>query len=85
MSNKIPDREECKHLLSGLSLYVDGEAGEALCAEIEQHMAECENCRIVVDTLRKTVSLYREEISAPVPEDVRHRLYARLKLENYLD
>ncbi|MBN1284267.1 MAG: zf-HC2 domain-containing protein [Anaerolineae bacterium] len=78
------EKEECRRLLDGLSLYLDGEAEAALCAEIEAHMAECENCRIVVDTLRKTVLLYREESPAPLPSDVRRRLYAALKLEDYL-
>ncbi len=52
-----------------------------LCLEIETHMSECENCRIVVDTLRKTVVLYRTRGQAEVPDDVRSRLYAVLDLE----
>ncbi len=75
----------CRHLLEGLSAYIDGEAGVALCAEIERHLAECENCRVVVDTLRRTVLLYREEKPAPLPPGVRLRLYKALELDNFLD
>ena len=48
----------CKEMLGSLSDYIDGDLEAQLCAEIEQHMAGCGNCRLVVDTLNKTVSLY---------------------------
>ena len=76
--------DKCKRLLGALSDYVDGEAEEAICAEIERHLAECENCRIVVDTLSKTVYLYRHLEPAPLPAAVRVRLFKRLNLEKYL-
>lgn len=76
---------ECRDHLDGLSDYVDGELDPALCAEIERHMAECGDCRIVVDTLRKTISLYRNHGHEDVPEDAKARLYAVLKLDRRLD
>ena len=79
------DHEQCLKLLSSLSDYVDGSLEAMICAQIEEHMAECENCRIVVDTLRKTVSLYQMTNDAPdVPADVRERLFRRLDLDAYL-
>ena len=79
------DHQQCKQLLSSLSDYVDGELEAKFCAEIERHMAECENCRIVVDTLRKTVYLYKETAEpAEVPADVRERLFRCLDLEEFL-
>ena len=79
------EHSECKNLLISLSDYIDGEANEALCLEIERHLAGCRNCRVVVDTLRKTVSLY-QATSDPVelPAGVRERLYHTLNLENYI-
>ena len=79
------DRSACHNLLGGLSAYLDGEAEEALCQEIERHMAGCENCRVVVDTLAKTVHLYRERGHTPLPDDARKRLYAALDLADFLD
>lgn len=80
------DHEQCLRMLSSLSEYVDGTLETVICAEIEQHMAECENCRIVVDTLRKTVTLYQMTNDPPdVPEDVRERLFHRLDLDAYLN
>lgn len=76
----------CKDLLDSLSDYVDGTLGNAICQEIETHIAECSNCRIVVDTLRKTVSLYHTTADEPanVPAPVRERLYRTLHLEDYM-
>jgi anti-sigma factor RsiW len=68
-----------------LSEYVDGELDDDLCKEIENHLGECENCRIVVDTLRKTIYLYREtNESVDLPADIQQRLFQRLNLEDFL-
>ncbi len=74
----------CHDLLDGLSDYLDGEASGQLCAEIERHVANCEKCRIVVDTLRKTVTLYRQLPQPLMPPEARERLYKRLDLADYL-
>ena len=71
----------CEQVLSQLSDYIDGELEASLCAELEAHLAECPDCRVMVDTLRKTVTLYRTQAKAALPSDVEHRLYRVLKLE----
>jgi anti-sigma factor RsiW len=79
------DHETCHHLLSSLSSYVDQDLGPELCAEIERHLAGCENCRVVINTLRKTIDLYH--VTAPdteMPDSVRRRLYAGLELDDFL-
>ena len=77
--------ENCRHLLESLSDYMDGELGDELCSELERHLAGCEDCQIVVDTLRKTITLYQATSTAPsVPTDVRERLYKRLHLDDFL-
>ncbi len=78
-------REDCRHLLGCLSEYVDGTLEEQLCVELERHLADCEDCRVVVDTLHKTVYLYHQSAAkAEVPEAVRQRLYRRLNLDDIL-
>lgn len=82
------DHKNCRHLLESLSDYIDGDLEKALCEEIERHLDDCENCRIVVDTLEKTVFLYHhsaEPISPDIPLDVKERLFKRLDLEDFLD
>ena len=77
--------KHCRDLLSSLSGYVDGELPQGLCDEIEKHMSECDNCRIVVDTLRKTVYLYQTVApSEGVLPDVLHRLYHHLDLDEFI-
>nr|MBN1229020.1 zf-HC2 domain-containing protein [Anaerolineae bacterium] len=83
--NHSDKHKSCKELLGDLSLYIDGEAEADLCQEIEQHMADCENCRVVVDTLAKTVFLYHGLEHNRMPGEARRRLYKALDLSDYLD
>jgi anti-sigma factor RsiW len=75
---------DCRHLLGDLSDYVDGEASAELCAEIERHLGDCDNCRVVIDTLRQTVRLYRALPGPALPAAARERLYRSLDLGQYL-
>lgn len=79
--------EGCRHLLDSLSPYVDGDLSAELCTELERHLSGCEDCQIVVDSLRKTVYLYRVTSDEPpsVPEDVRQRLYRCLDLDEFIE
>jgi anti-sigma factor RsiW len=75
------DHSLCKQLLSQFSDYIDGELDDAVCAELEAHLADCPDCRILVDTLRKTVSLYHDQPQPELPADVQRRLFKVLRLE----
>jgi anti-sigma factor RsiW len=71
-------------MLTTLGEYVDGALTPDLCTELERHMQGCQRCRIVVDTLKKTIELYHETgEETHMPSEVRQRLYARLNLEDY--
>jgi predicted anti-sigma-YlaC factor YlaD len=79
------DHYNCKALLGSLCDYVDGCLSEELCQEIEQHLSECDDCRIVVDTLHKTIYLYKKSVEeTEVPGTVRERLFRALNIEDYL-
>jgi len=71
----------CKEILSQLSDYIDGELAACLCTELEAHLADCPDCQVMVDTLRKTIVLYRGCLPDELPSDVRTRLHAVLRLE----
>jgi len=75
------DSNGCQHLLGDLSDYLDSEVSAELCAEIEEHMDGCDNCQVVIDTLRKTILLYREMPQPDMPDGVRQRLYKALDLD----
>ena len=77
--------EQCSHLLGSLSEYIDGELQAEICAQIEEHMKTCENCRVVVNTMRKTVELVEKcENESELPGGVKERLFAKLDLSDYL-
>ena len=77
---------KCDQLLGMLADYLDGHAREELCREIEEHLAGCDNCRIVVDTTRRTISLVHACNDKPlkIPDDVRERLFNKLNLDDHL-
>lgn len=77
--------ETCSDLLSSLGEYVDGTLSPDLCSIIDHHMKDCPRCRVVVNTLKKTIELYQETDEDPsLPPEVRERLYLRLNLDDYL-
>ncbi len=73
----------CLDTLQDLSLYLDHEATAQLCEEIERHLAECADCRVVFDTLQRTISLYRAHPEPEMPGSLRERLYRTFQLEAY--
>lgn len=76
----------CEELLESLSEYIDGELNPELCLELEKHLAGCDNCRIVLNTTKRTIDLVHAPIvKLDVPEDVRERLFKRLNLDDYLN
>jgi anti-sigma factor (TIGR02949 family) len=81
----MSDQKHCHDLMETLSDYVDGDLSPVLCEELERHLRECPNCRIVVNTLRKTIELYQKETQEEtLPSDVRERLFRRLDLTSFL-
>jgi len=76
---------DCSHLLGDLSNYLDGDASAAVCAEIEKHMAECENCRVVVNTLEKTIDLVRDLPRPGMPDHLRRRLITQVEIGQFKD
>lgn len=74
------DESVCRELVAEFSDYIDGELEAALCAQLEAHLAECPNCRVMVDTVRKTITLYHSHGTRDLPPDVQDRLYRVLRL-----
>jgi len=70
--------EACAALLDQLHDYIDGELEAALCAEIEEHLAGCDDCRVLVDTTQKTITLYRRQTPVNLPEGAMARLQQAL-------
>lgn len=77
--------KDCDKLLGSLSSYIDGDLPPELCDELEKHLAGCNDCRVVLNTTKRTIDLVHTPIEKPdLPEDVRERLFKRLNLDRYL-
>jgi anti-sigma factor RsiW len=79
------DHSKCHNYLEIVGEYVDGALNDELCRELEAHMAGCENCRVVVNTLSKTITLYHQLPAPEMPNAVKERLYKVLDLRPFVD
>jgi anti-sigma factor (TIGR02949 family) len=78
--------KNCEELLGSLSSYIDGDLPPELCVELEKHLAGCDDCRVVLNTTRRTIDLVHSPLEKPdLPDDVRERLFKRLNLDTYLN
>lgn len=64
----------CRQVVDKISEYLDGELDPELVRELERHLEHCEDCRVVVDTTRKTIEVFCDTEPAPLPNDVHERL-----------
>jgi anti-sigma factor RsiW len=70
---------KCEDLLKLLSDYVDGTVDPAVCDEFEKHMSGCNPCQVVVDNIRKTITLYKAGQPYPLPQGCHERLHSALR------
>lgn len=69
----------CKSIITELTNYLDGALDTALCASIELHLEKCKDCRLVVDTTKKTIQIFCNSEPAALPPDIRQRLHEALE------
>jgi hypothetical protein len=72
----------CKKVIIELSSYLDGALDCGVRTDLEQHLSKCVDCRVIVDTTRKTISIFCNSEPIPLPADVRERLHSAL-LEHF--
>lgn len=70
---------KCHDLLKMLNEYVEGDIDPAVCKELEKHLAGCNPCKVVIDNIRKTVSLYKNDQVYELPLDFKQRLHQALQ------
>jgi anti-sigma factor RsiW len=70
---------KCDELLAMLGEYIDGQVDPAVCKELETHLAGCDPCRVVIDNLRKTIRLYKQDDVYELPADFSARLHKALR------
>ena len=70
---------KCEELLAMLNDYVDGGVDPGVCDQFEKHLAGCNPCRVVVDNIRKTITLYQDGQPYDLPVEFRARLHSVLR------
>ena len=69
----------CDELVQYLSDYIDESLTEDLTEAAREHLATCENCRVVLDSTQKMILLYRERGQVrKIPPERKNALYDRL-------
>ena len=71
--------KKCPDYIQSFSDYLDGGVDPELCSEIEAHIGQCENCRIMVDSLKQTVTLCRDGQEEPLPVALDNKLTGLLR------
>ncbi len=68
----------CNQFLDELSEYLDESVQGQLRKQLEEHVAECPNCWVVVDTTKKTLEVYKGMDPEPLPGELKVRLMKAL-------
>jgi anti-sigma factor (TIGR02949 family) len=69
----------CKDFLRELSDYLDEQLDPETKVELDQHVKECPNCWVVLDTTQKTVKIYKNCEAQEVPQGLQSRLMSALQ------
>lgn len=69
----------CDELIAVLNEYVDGTADPVVCEELKKHLSKCNPCKVVVDNVRKTITMYRNDKPCDLPAAFRDRLHSALR------
>ena len=68
----------CTDFLSQLTDYFDGQISPQLLEEVRAHTASCHHCEVVLDTTRKTISVYRDNELYELSTELRERLHTAI-------
>lgn len=74
---------KCPDVLTLFSKHLEDEISQDLCDEMERHLATCDHCRLVCDSLKHTLKLCRtSSASLAVPAKVQTKV--KVALRNFL-
>jgi len=71
----------CDEVLGQLAEYLDEDARRELCEAIGEHLHQCHDCQVYVDTVKKTIVLYQADRTLQAPLQVTQQLQAALARE----
>lgn len=80
MKHKPAGPHHCRRMAAMFSDYLDRDLREAICRKVDEHLKQCPDCRLYLDTLNRTITLYRGLGGVRVPRNVESRLFATIRL-----
>jgi predicted anti-sigma-YlaC factor YlaD len=72
---------KCEELLTALEEYLDREPDSDRWAALDEHLAVCPPCRLVVDNVRQTIALFRAGEPYRLPSPQHEHLCAALRAQ----
>jgi predicted anti-sigma-YlaC factor YlaD len=72
-------RLSCQEVLDQLSDYLDEDARAELIKEVDDHLHECVHCQAEVDTVRRTILIYRCDERVVLPLTLSEKLQQALE------
>jgi anti-sigma factor (TIGR02949 family) len=69
----------CKDFLNELNEYLDDTVDPEIRARLHQHVTECPNCWVILDTTQKTIKVYKGMEPQNIPTDLHSRLMSALQ------
>jgi hypothetical protein len=69
----------CKKVILESSEYLDNELEPSLRRELEDHLCACPDCRVIIDTTRQTIQVYRGCEPYPLPQSLHERLQEAIR------
>jgi hypothetical protein len=62
-----------------LGEYLDESLDPEVRAKLHQHVTECPNCWVILDTTEKTIKVYKGLDPENIPDDIHHRLMSAVE------
>ena len=69
---------KCKNIYHHICENLDADINSPKCKAIKKHLDECPDCSAYLDSLKKTIVLYRRETGPTVALSVHNRLWKNI-------
>ncbi|HEY1303830.1 MAG TPA: sigma-70 family RNA polymerase sigma factor [Vicinamibacterales bacterium] len=61
---------QCPDVLTLFSQHLEGEIDQTVCAKMEAHLAQCDQCRGACDTLKRTLTVCSQQPAPQMPDSI---------------
>ena len=72
----------CTEVAEHICEHLDTDLDRKRCREIKRHIKDCPNCYAYLDSMKKTIHLFKIEQSPSTPKRLRSELFAVLNLSD---